>query len=433
MKNQSTCLPGLLLAGACLLSSCSNSNPVTPGTSNAKHEFLRSSLSRETQPSVPTANLETLVAGNHEFATDIYAQLKTDDANFMFSPLSIRMAFALLQGGARGATEAEIGATMHYSLSGDDLHSAFNALDLALTARNVPKDAEHDPVELSVANSFWGQNDFLWKQEYLDLIAENYGAGIETLDFQNAPESARTVINDWVETRTRERIKNLLPEGSIDPSTVAVLVNALYFKAPWALQFNPQATVDASFNLLNDSLVQTAFMNQTESFNYSEGAGYQALELPFHTNTLSMVFVLPDAGTFKQFENNLSTHQLDQIIKGLENSHGTVSIPKFKFEAGFGLKNALTTLGMTTTFDTPDLSGMVDNQRLYIEDVFHKTFIAINEEGAEAAASTAIIVGVTSTPSESFSFTADRPFVFLIRDRITGAILFFGRLTNPIL
>lgn len=398
-----------------------------------QQESVSSSLLRNKNPEPLTGDLETLVAGNHKFALDMYKQLDTNSSNFMLSPFSIRLAFGLLQAGTRGDTEAEIAPTLHYGLTGDALHATFNALDLALAKRNIPRDPENDPVELKVANSFWGLNGFPWEKTYLDLIAENYGAGIKILDFKNEPEKSRTTINDWVEERTQKKIKNLLPEGSVNPDeTVSVLVNAFYFKAPWAVRFNPDRTTEANFDTLNNSTVQADFMHQVGTFNYTDSVGFQALEMLFRTGDLSMVLLLPDLDTFDDFENNLDTNQLGNILSGLGRALGTLSIPKFEFEAGFELKKILENLGMTTVFqDIADLSGMASDNRLFVDDVYHKTFISIDEEGAEAAAATGIVASVSSAPSRSFELTADHPFLFLIRDRVTGTILFMGRVTDP--
>lgn len=397
----------------------------------AEHETVRSALTRETSPDVPSGDLEALVAGNHALALDLYHALDEDTDNLCVSPFSIRMAFGLLQAGARGATEQEIAEVLHFTLDSGDLHPAFNALDLALADRNDPGDEDHDPVELHVANAFWGQTGYGWLESYLDTIALNYGAGIETLDFQAAPDASRLIINEWVEERTRERIKDLLPEGSIRSSTVAVLTNALYFKAPWALPFEEAITSSAPFTRLDGGEVSADLMRQSERFEHTAGEGYQAVEMTFRLDELGMVFILPDEGTFEAFEDALNADVLAEVLDGLESKQGIVSIPRFEFEDGFQLREVLEALGMTTAFSSADLSGMIANDNLFIDEVYHKTFIAVDEKGAEAAAATAIVVGETSVPVDEFDFRADRPFLFLIRDRVTGTILFMGRVTDP--
>lgn len=413
--------------GACADDGDGNGND---GQDPVGHESVRSELARDTSPSVPEADMETLIAGNHRFAIDLYQELDTTTDNLMLSPLSIRMAFGLLQAGAAGATEAEIAEVLHYGLDQSALHPAFNALDLALAERNDPGDDDFDPVQLRVANAFWGQTGYPWKASYLDTIALNYGAGVETLDYDLDPEGSRETINTWVEDRTEDRIKDLLPEGSISADTVAVLTNALYFTAPWALPFQPEGTRDGDFTTLGGDTVTGEFMHQGDVFGYAAAEGVQALEMNFHLDELSMVFLLPDAGEFEAFEDALTVEGVEALIGDIAPTQGTVAIPKFEFESGFLLSQALQALGMTTAFGSADLSGMIDNGDLFIDEVYHKTFIAIDEVGAEAAAATAIVVGETSIPIDEFDFVADRPFIVIIRDRITGAWLFFGRVAE---
>jgi serpin B len=409
---------------------CGSEAEPTPAQ-EAGHETVRSKLERDRSPDVPGADMETLIEGNHALALDLFHQLDENAENLLVSPLSIRLAFALLQAGARGETALEIAEVLHFGLEGEQLHAAFNALDLALEARNDPGDKEHDPIELHVANAFWGQSGYAWKAEYLDTIAVNYGAGVETLDFAGAPEASRETINLWVEEKTRDRILDLLPEGSIRPDTVAVLTNALYFKAPWAVPFPQGSARPASFTRLDASKVQADMMTNTDVFGYVAGEGFEAVELNFRRDELGMVFILPDDGAFEAFEEALDTARLGQILDGLESKQGGVAIPKFEFEDEFRLSEALRGLGMVSAFESADLSGMIEGHDLFIDEVYHKTFIAVDEHGAEAAAATAIVVGETSVPVEDFEFRADRPFLFLIRDRVNGAILFFGRVTDP--
>lgn len=422
----------LVVFASIWLSGCSDSD----SENSAAHESVRSELSRDLNPNPPAEDTETLVQGNKALALDLYQQLRTTEGNVLLSPLSIRMAFALLQAGAQAQTEAEIATAMHYGLSGDSLHIAFNALDLALAERNLAEDADNEAVELVVANAFWGLSGYPWRADYLDTLATHYGAGVEALEFARAPEPSRAFINDWVEERTRERINDLLPEGSITPDTVAVLVNALYFKAPWSEQFAAEQTRNAEFTRVDGTLVDAPFMHNTGAYAYAEGEGYQALEMTFRGGDLAMVLLLPDAANFDAFEAGLDAASLDTIIDTLADAHGTVAVPKFQFESEFQLKQMLQSLGMTSVFDEnlANLSGMQSadaRDKLFVDDAYHKTFIAIDENGAEAAAATGIVVGTTSAPIETFDFNANRPFLLLIRDRVTGALLFFGRVVDP--
>ena len=415
------------LLGASLVACGGETNEPT----NAEgHSTLESSLTRDANPNVSDADFAQLTDGSQSFGLELYQALEKGDDNVLISPLSIRTAFGLLHAGAAGATESEIESGLHFNLSGTAVYPAMNKLGLELDARNWPGNDDKDPVELYLANHFWGQNGYPWKESYLDRIKLHYGAGIETLDFQGQPDPSRIIINDFVQAFTRDKIKDLLPAGSIKSDTVAVLTNALYFKAPWANAFDDYATSDQTFTNLDGSTSTVKLMWQMESGGYYEDEQVQALELNYANNELSMVFILPSEGTFTNFENSITDDGLNAIIDNLTYANGTIQIPRFTFESGFQLKAPLSEMGMTSIFGSADLSQMIDNGNLLVDDVYHKTFIAVDEQGTEAAAATAIVVGETSAPMEEFQFRADRPFFIAIRDKATNTLLFFGRVAN---
>ena len=426
-------LPVLGLFALSQLVACGESeptNPNQPGPNAEGHVSLQSSLTRDMNPDVSDEDFAALISGNHSFALELYQNLEKQDGNTLISPLSIRTAFGLLHAGAAGNTETDIETGLHFNLSGEAVYPAMNKLGLELDARNWPGDEETDPVELYVANTFWGQQGYPWKESYLDRIQLHYGAGIETLDFKSEPEPSRVIINDYVEEFTRERIKDLLPQGSIKSSTVAVLTNALYFKAPWATPFEDWGTSEATFTNLDGSTSDIELMYQLEYQGYYEDEQVQALELNYANRELSMVIILPAAGEFENFEASMNTDALDVIMGNLNPAMGDVRIPKFTFESQFQLKAPLTQMGMGSIFASADLSQMIDNGSLLVDEVFHKTFIAVDEQGTEAAAATAIVVGETSAPMPSFDFRADRPFIMAIRDKVTGSFLFFCRVAS---
>ncbi len=405
-------------------------------------QSLHSTLQRNLTPD--DSDLGELVRGNHEFTLALYRTLiegKDESENLLVSPLSIRTAFAMVHAGARGETETEMAEALCYGLGQTDLHNAYNVLDLELAKRNHPGDAEWDPVEIYVANAFWGEITFPFRKEYLDVLAENYGCGIEAMDYRGAFEAAREIINGWVEDRTMDRIQNLLPAGSLDALTRAVITNALYLKAPWASPFNELDTQDGPFYLLDGGTVSVPMMWQDEYYPYVEGDGYQAVELNYHHDELSMVILLPASGSFSEFESSLDADRLAGILSDLGDlTKIALTLPSFSFESSFRLKETLKAMGMEVPFipcfaktldPCADFSGMIDadDRHLYISEAFHKTFIAVDEKGTEAAAATAVVVSETSIVQNQLK--ADRPFLFLIRDRATGAILFFGRVMNP--
>lgn len=404
-----------------LLYGCDTTNVPAPG------EAAQSDKPRVLDPVVPAGDLDELVAGNNAFAWDLYGQVSGTPGNVFYSPYSMSVALAMTYAGARTQTETAMAQAMHYTLPQARLHPAFNLLDQGLAGR-----AETGGFELHIVNRLWGQTGFTFLAAFLDTLAENYGAGLNLLDFQADPEGSRTSINDWVAAVTAQRIKDLIPSGAVDSSTRLVLTNAIYFKAHWLDQFEPANTQDAPFTLLDGSQVTVRMMYQQTGYSYAAGADYQAVELPYEGDELSMVILLPAAGQFEAFEGTMTAERLAAIVAGLSPQEVGLSLPKFTFEWSAGLADVLTALGMGIAFDpgSADFSGMSDTA-LFIQAVVHKAFVAVDEEGTEAAAATAVIAGLTAAPAEPIILRVDRPFLFVIRDRVSGTLLFVGRVVNP--
>lgn len=399
----------------------------------AGHQTFRSSLDRDRSPSVSPEQMGALAEGNHDLTLDLYRATVEDDANYLISTLSIRTAFAMVYAGARGSTADEMVSVLRFDPDQARFHDAMNALDLALASRELPADPARDldPVELRTANAFWGQTGYAWLESYLDVLATSYGAGVEALDFDREPEASRETINAWVEERTREKIRDLLPEGSIDASTVAVLTNALYFKAPWLHPFIEEITAPGEFHRADGTTSTVDFMSELETLGYASGDGWTAVDLPYRGQELSMTVLVPDAGTFAAFDAALTSETVEAVIDGLEPAEVELFLPKFEFSTAFSLRDVLIDLGMQDTFTNADLSGMIEGGGLYVDDAYHQTFIAVNESGTEAAAATAVVVVETSAPTAEYTVRVDRPFHLLIRDRETGVWLFFGRVLDP--
>jgi len=396
--------------------------------------LLKSDKDRITSPKVDQSDIATLVNGNGEFAFNLYQALMKQDGNIFFSPYSISLALAMTYAGARGETAKQMADTLHYQLDQSALHAALNSLDMALAKRGEgAKGKDEKGFRLNVVNAIWGQKDYKFFSNYLDLLAENYGAGLRVLNFIKDPNQSREVINQWVSDQTEGRIKDLIPEGSITPLTRLVLTNAIFFNAAWALPFRPEATANGPFHLISGTDVTAAMMKQTGSFKYSEGDNYQVIELPYDGQELSMVIFLPAEGEFQAFEEAMNYQMISNILAQKNgNQYVALTMPKFEFESEFGLKETLMAMGMVEPFqDSADFSGMSSQSDLHIDDVVHKTFVSVDEAGTEAAAASAVIVGTTSMPPEPVAVTLDRPFVFLIRDIQTGTILFIGRVMNP--
>jgi len=400
-------------------------------------EVIQSERQRVTSPAVSDADLITLVDGNSAFAFDLYQALRAADGNLFYSPYSISLALAMTYAGARGETAQQMADTLDFVLPQDSLHPAFNNLDLELARRGEgARGKDGEGFRLNIVNAIWGQKNFEFLSEFLDLLAKNYGAGLRLLDFVNAPEEARITINNWVSDETEQRIEDLIPQGAIDTLTRLVLTNAIYFNAAWLYPFEEAMTEDGLFYLLDGSEIAVPMMRQRQDWfkNYAEGYGYQAVELLYDGGELSMVILLPDAGHFEEFEEALDAERMSAIIERLEPRQVALTMPKFEFESDFSLKETLAAMGMPVAFSAndADFSGMADNPDLYIHDVIHKAFVSVDEAGTEAAAATAVVVGVVSMPvDEPVQVTVDRPFIFLIRDIETGAILFVGRVVNP--
>jgi serpin B len=394
---------------------------------------VKSDKPRVSSPAVPAADLANLVKGNNNFAFNLFQVLKNTDGNLFYSPYSISEALAMTYGGARGSTEQQMKQTLQFSLQQSQLHPTFNYLDQQLSSRGqgaIGKDGQG--FRLKVVNAIWGQQNFTFLSDYLDLLAQNYGAGLRILDFIKSPEPSRVTINQWVSDQTEGRIKDLLPSGSINTLTRLVLTNAIYFNAAWETQFQTKSTVNGAFHLASNSDINVPMMKQQGHFNYAETTDYQALEMPYDGHQLSMVILLPATGKFDSVQNGLSGDSIASAIQSLKAETVNLSMPKFKIESQFGLKQTLSQMGMPVAFtDQADLSGMDGKKDLMISDVVHKAFVTVDETGTEAAAATGVIVGTTAMPANIFNFTMDRPFFFLIRDIQTGTVLFVGRVLNP--
>ena len=395
--------------------------------------ILQSEKPRVTAPQASQDDLATLVGGNSEFAFDLYQALGDSGGNLFYSPYSISQALAMTYAGARGDTEKQMADTLNFLLSHDSLHPAFNSLDIDLSSRGEgAKGKDEEGFRLNIVNAIWGQEDFKFLSEYLDILAENYGAGLRILDFIKAPDQSRITINEWVSDQTEGRIEDLIPQGAIDALTRLVLTNAIYFNAAWKYPFNEEATSDGLFYLLDGGTITIPMMRLTESLGYTSGDGYQVVELPYDGNELSMVILLPDSGEFKDFEESLNYRKVDGIISDVKGSQVSLQMPKFEFESEFSLKSALAAMGMPVAFSAnADFSGMTGSKDLSIDEVIHKAFVSVDEAGTEAAAATAVIMKLTAAPEEPIEVTVNRPFIFLIRDIETGAILFIGRVLNP--
>ena len=414
-------------------------------TQPAVAEDVKSDKPRLTSPDIGAVDVALLVDGNSAFAFELYRALREKEDNkqdnLFYSPYSISLALAMTYVGARGETAEQMADTLHFLLKQDRLHPAFNWLDAEFAKRGEGAHGmDGEKFRLNIVNAIWGQKDYKFLPAFLDVLAENYGAGLRILDFIMEAEASRLAINQWVGDQTEGRIGDLIPPGAVNELTRLVLTNAIYFNAAWEHSFAERMTTRGPFYLIDGRHVTVPMMKQTESLGYVQGHGYQAVELRYDGGELSMVILLPDTGKFQAFEEGLEAQRVCDIISGLQDTEVKLTMPKFQFDSEYNLKDTLATMGMPDAFTPPcplsgegaDFTGITDSRELFITDVVHKALITVDEAGTEAAAATGVIIAPTAMPPDpAVEVTIDRPFVFLIRDIETDAILFVGRVLNP--
>lgn len=382
--------------------------------------------------------LDTLAAGAmSSFSWDLYAQVNKDEgANLVYSPASIMFAVGMTFGGADGDTASEMSSALHFdSIGGQgDVAAGLGALMSGLNAEGRKKG-----VELRVVNRIWAAKGFPWSKQFMGVVTKAWGAGIEQADFANAAEQARKTINAWVEKHTNERIKDLLPEGILDGSTVMVLVNAIYFKGQWVHKFDKKDTKPDTFVTASGDKVQAPLMHQTATLLHTAAQGLQIVDLPYKNTTLAMDLIVPDdARGLPAVEKQLTSDNVTTWLSSLSPAEDLdLTMPRFQVTVPLSLAPPLMAMGMKQAFDAgaANFTGMLDakakqSHQLYISAVVHKAFVLVDEEGSEAAAATAVVMtdAAARIPPK---VRADHPFVWIIRDTKTGAILFVGRVTDP--
>jgi serpin B len=383
-------------------------------------------------PSAPPADQAEAVNGSNAFAVDLYAQLSKQPGNLFFSPESISTAFGMAYAGAHGGTATEMQHVFHFTLPPDRLHPAMGAL---LTEMN----AQHKGYELRVADALWAQQDASFMPDYLKLVQTDYGAGFHRVNFEISPDSVRTIINAWVEKQTDDKIKDLIGPGAINATTRLVLTNAIYFKGGWQNQFESGATQKEEFHLSATQWVMAPMMHRTGGYSYYDGGTFQALELPYAGNEISMVVLLPKendglAALETSFASGIAG---DWIQKLAPVDKVILTLPRFTMTQQFELSSALSAMGMAQAFSgSADFSGMTGKPDFSISAAIHKAYIDVNEQGTEAAAATSIVMRATAMRREipeppPIVFRADHPFLFILLDSKSGSMLFLGRVADP--
>jgi serpin B len=385
-----------------------------------------------------SASESPVVKDSNAFALSLYGALADGQGNLFFSPYSISTALAMTYAGARGETAEQMAKALRFRQDQDDLHAAFARL-IAEQNAGGPGGAggKKRGYQLAVANALWGQSGFAFQPDFLTLLGKHYGAGLREVDFMNRPDAARRVINEWVEKETNAKIKDLIAEGKIDKDMRLVLTNAIYFKSAWLDQFADAQTKKDDFLTPGGKKVAADMMHRKGKYSFHEDEDVQVLDMPYARRDLSLIAVLPRRQDgLPRLEKNLTAAKLDGWHKAKKDYEVDVKFPKFKMTTELDLKKPLSELGMPLPFtEGADFSGISSQHRLSIGFVLHKAFIDLNEKGTEAAAATAVGIALTSAPQRPANkavFHADHPFLFLIRDNRTGAILFMGRVVNPV-
>ncbi|MEI6810088.1 MAG: serpin family protein [bacterium] len=374
------------------------------------------------------SDVESLARDNTRFAFDLYHKLAPTQGNIFFSPYSISTALAMTYAGARGNTEKEMAATLRFSLSQTELHPTFAKMDACL------KKAERSGIRLRVANSLWPQKDYPFLEEYISLLKKHYGVLVTAVDYRSGRDAAQT-INNWVANKTDDRIKAIVTPDDLTTMTRLVLVNAIYFKGKWASQFKARNTKQEPFHVAPDKPIQAPMMTQKLKCRYASLPSLDLLELPYVGNGLSMIVLLPKKiDGVQEVESELTADNLTSWLGALREQEVLVFLPRFKTTCTFGLRDALSSMGMLAAFRATkaNFAGMDGRPDwIYVSAVIHKAFVEVNEEGTEAAAATAVTMLTSAVPASPPTFRADHPFVFLIQEKGTGSILFAGRITDP--
>jgi serpin B len=374
---------------------------------------------------------------NNQFGLDLYARLRQQEGNLFFSPYSLSTAMAMVYTGAAGTTADQMARTLHwFGADGADRPWSASRLShsMAALAKTQGQRAGEGKIEWVVANRLWGQKDFAFKADFLQALETGFCGGLEKVDFVADSEAARGAINTWVENQTHKRITDLIPQGVLDRTTRLVLANAVYFKADWASPFVKDRTKPRPFSLPSGGTPEVQLMTQTGPFPYAEPNDLQVLEMPYGGEGLSMVILLPRRlADLDKVERALPT-QMAGWLQDMKTHQVLVFVPRFKLTCQVSLAETFKSMGMAEAFSgQADLSAMAEGRDLSLSAVLHKAFVSVDEQGTEAAAATGAVVQLTSmAPTKPVVFCANHPFIFLIRDRVSGAILFMGRFSEPV-
>ena len=384
----------------------------------------------QSQPEESEAAMAALAEANSRFAFALYAQLRSQEGNIVFSPYSISSALQMVYAGAAPCTADEMAAALELDLPRPSLYQASRALAAALQSHS-----EQEGLELHIANGLWTQVDAPLREDFLATVRDAFAAEVASLDFRHDPETARRSINAWISEQTRTRIPELFPAGSLDAMTRVVLGNAVYFNADWQQPFAADATRPEAFTLLNGDTISVAMMHKNASLHYIRLENAQMFSLPYSGGHIYMDILLPDAGAWAEVEATLQAAQLTEARARWRSHDVTLAFPRFRARTQLELPPSLQALGMLEAFSPgrADFSAMDGGRTLYLSNVLHEAFIEVDEQGSEAAAATGAVMTRTSLPipQDPVVVQVDRPFFFFIRDAQHDTILFMARVLEP--
>ncbi len=400
-------------------------------------EDARSNLERITT-AAPAGNVGDTVRGLNDFTFALNRRIADPSKNFASAPVSISTALAMTSAGAVGDTLDGFHTTLRVQLPQSDFHGALNTIDRALASRGQgAQGINGKPFTLKLTNQLFAQQGYALEQPFLDLLAQQYGAGVKLLDFAERPEDSRRAINGFIDFHTANLIPELIPQDAITPDTRVVLANAVYFNAAWATKFDTNLTRDAAFTLNTGTAVQVPTMHAGElSARTATVNGVEAIELPYEKDEVSMLVLLPAAGQLGAFEQSLDAAKLQGFVNALSPELLQLSMPKFEVKTPTNLNEALKAEGLAAAYDADRadftaLTRRAKDDGLHITDVLHEAVIKVSEGGTEAAGATAVIIGRESSAPIARAVAIDRPFIFVLRDRETGVVLFLGHVVDP--
>ncbi|MGI8982701.1 MAG: serpin family protein [Pirellulaceae bacterium] len=413
-----------------------NSLCVVERTSGS-HVLLQytSDLLRESWRLEVTADTRQLADTRNAFAWDLYHQYREQPGNLFFSPGSIAEALSMVLAGARGETAAEISRALKLDQSPADVHATGADLRKLLVQPD-----RHRGFELLIANRAWAQQGFSMEQPFTNLLGQHYGAEMGLADFKKNRDAARHEMNAWISEQTKGHLPEVIMPADIDDLTRLVLVNAVYFLGDWDVPFKKELTQDAPFFLGDNQQKPVPMMHRRARLPYYHGSGFQAASIPYGKGQLAMVLIVPaEVEGLVPLEATLSRQTVDNLMTGMKPQNVELALPRLEMRSRLDLAPALKNLGMDQAFDPvrADFSGMhipngmVDGDRLFVQSAIHEATVKIDEEGTVAAAATVFAMAGGVAPLPPPQVRADRPFIFLIRDQLTGSVLFIGRVLDP--